>query len=250
MSTIAEDIVLITHTDAGSGVFTQPDELTEVLVGGCLLAEALLAGVLALADGRRFSAGSHSLTAEVDPLVERAVHHAREVVASSEAETDDQLWLAEVTYPISAAHEVVDRLRARGALTKEERKRFGRRAETVEVADPAALGAIHDRMRAVMLDGQTPSPDTSLLCLTTAAVGVYVDLDRSERKRWNERSEALYTAFFWQGDEGTPIEPTPGVDDSTRRMIGDFVVSLGTAYQLGIGQEILAALNRFRRGPT
>lgn len=50
----------------------------------------------------------------------------------------------------------------------------------------------------------------------------------------------------WQGDDGTPSESIEGIDDVTRRMIGDLTVSLGTAYQMRVATEILTALNGSR----
>jgi len=55
MSIIAEDVLLIAHTHHETRVFAELDELTEILDGGCLVAEALLAGSVRLDDGRRFS---------------------------------------------------------------------------------------------------------------------------------------------------------------------------------------------------
>lgn len=246
MATIAEDVVLITHTNVDSGVFAEPDELTDVLAGGCLIAEALLAGLLRLDDGRRFGTGPTAISADADPLVERAAQHALATTPTPETQHDDERWLAEVTYPLGAGGEIVGRLRGRGAIRSEERKKFGRKAAMVDVTDPTTLAGVHDRMRAVMVDGATPDPTTSLLILLTLACGGHVELGRAERKQWDQRAEALYTWTYWQGDEGRPSEPTPGVDDDTRRMIGDFVVSLGTAYQMGIANEILTALNRSR----
>ena len=247
MGTVAEDAVLVLHTHAGTAVFAELDDLTEILVGGCLLAEGLLAGVLRLDGGRRFSSGPQSITADVDPLVEGAARRALAVATDGNAEDDDGRWIAEVTFPIHAGAAVIGRLRARGAIRTEERKKFGRKATMVDVTDPAGLAAVVDPLRAVMLGGETPDSRAALTLLILSAMGANLDLDRAERKQWDARAEALFTWTYWQGDEGTPAEHTPGIDDETRRMLGDFVVSLGSAYQMGVASEILAALNRYHR---
>jgi hypothetical protein len=97
-----------------------------------------------------------------------------------------------------------------------------------------------------MLDGVAPDPSAAVTLLLIAACGGFLDLSRSERKQWDNRFDALFTGMYWQGDAGTPSEAVDGIDDATRRMLGDFAVSLGTAYQMGVASEILTALNRFR----
>ncbi|MCB0997195.1 MAG: GPP34 family phosphoprotein [Acidimicrobiales bacterium] len=248
MSAIAEDILLLANTHHDTHVFTEPDELSEILVGGCLVVEALLSGALHLDERRRFSPGPHDVSAQLDPLVERAARHATSMGANADHLTDDERWMADVAFPIQAAAEVTDRLRATGAIRAQEQKRFGRRATTVDVAQPRALDALTERMRAVMIGGATPDPVTGVALLLTAVCGTTPELPRGERKRWAERSEALFTSMYWMGDAGTPAEPIPGIDDHTRRMIGDVVVPLGVAYQMGVASEILAALEHFRRG--
>lgn len=246
MSLIAEDVLLIAHTHVETREFAELDELTEILAGGCLVAEALLAGMIRLDDGRRFSTGPRAVTADVDPLVDRAARHALTVAPAPDTEFDDERWIATVTYPVQAGAEVIDRLRARGAVGSEEQKKFGRKAKQVDITDAAALDQVGGRLRAVMLEGATPDPTTAVTLLLIAATGASLDLDRGERKRWNDRSEALFTWMYWQGDDGTPAEPVPGIDDETRRMLGDFAVSLGTAYQMGISAEISNALKLLR----
>lgn len=246
MSIIAEDVLLITNTHHETRVFAGLDELTEVLVGGCLVAEALLAGSVRLDDGRRFSIGPRAISAEVDPLVERAGRHVLALEPGSDTEFDDERWIAAVTFPLQVGGDVIDRLRARDALRVEEQKKFGRKPTQVEVTEPAALAAVADRLRAVMLDGDTPDPPTAVTLLLLAACGGSLDLSRSERKQWDQRTDALFTWMYWKGDEGTPAEPVPGIDDPTRRMLGDLAVSLGTAYQMGIASEISSALKYLR----
>jgi len=246
MSTIAEDVLLVMNTHVKTGVFVAPDELTEILVGGCLVAEALLAGSVRLDDGRRFSRGAHAITAEVDPLVERAARHVVALEPDPDAEFDDERWIAAVTFPLRAAGDVTDGLRARDALRIEEHKKFGRKPAMIDVTEPDALTAVADRLRAVMLDGETPDPPTSVALLILAVCGGAPNLSRPEGKRWAQRADALFTWMYWKGDEGTPSEPVSGIDDPTRRMLGDFVVSLGTAYQMGVASEISNALKYSR----
>lgn len=248
VGTIAEDVLLVSHTNVKTLELSERDELTEVLVDGCLVAEALLGGAVSLGpDGRGFSTGPRAMTADLDPLVRRAADHVLAVQPGADTMYDDEKWIAEVTYPIQACDEVVDRLRAQGAIRPEERKKFGRKATMVDVTDPASLDRLDRRFRAVMLDGSTPDPETALTLLIVEPLGRVTELNRAEQKRWNERSEALFTSWSWKGDEGRPTEPVPGIDDSTRRMLGDFVVSLSTAYLMGIAADIFSALNRYHR---
>ncbi|MEM9513938.1 MAG: hypothetical protein AAGA42_03685 [Actinomycetota bacterium] len=63
------------------------------------------------------------------------------------------------------------------------------------------------------------------------AGGEVVSVRLVERKAWDRRFESLFTSMYWSED--APETPVAGIDDRTRRSIGEVTVALATAYHMG-----------------
>lgn len=236
MPLLAEDLLLLILADPGDGTLGEVDELARTIPDGALVAELLVDVVVRLDPNGNFTRGGGEAE---DSLLKAAAGILTELPQRVEPFTNSETWIAEVTFPIASFDEVWGRLRGRGAFGTAKRKRLGMFGTSVDVAREEVLRPLLEEHRRVMLGGEAPSPRTAVSILMTEVIrGRPRTLSRGESKAWDRRRSDLFTDVYWLGDDGAPREPIPGLDETVRRALGEFVVAFATAYQTGVYIDI------------
>lgn len=240
MALLAEDLCVLVLADPGDGTLPEIDHLARMVTDGAVVAELLIEDHVRLDENGNFTEGG---TRPDDFLLDHGLGVLTALPPRTTPFTDSEAWVAEATTPIGSFDEVWGRLRGRGAFGTAERKRLGVFATTVDVVREEVLRPLLDEHRGVMLGGEPPSPRRALSILMTEVIrGRPHTLSRAEGKAWDARREVLFTDAYWLADEGMPREPIAGLDDSTRRALGEFVVAFATAYQTGFYFEAVKGI--------
>lgn len=155
---IVEDLALLLMDDE-SGTPAAAGTLYYTM-GGAVLVELALAGLVEVRDRKAVAAG----TAPDDPLL-RAGY---EKVAEKPRSVDSLL----VRIGADTWSRVVDRLVERGLIAREKKRVLGIfRMTTLPATDSRHEEEVRQRIRAVLVDGETPDPRTAALTALLSASG-------------------------------------------------------------------------------
>ncbi|USX53602.1 GPP34 family phosphoprotein [Lentzea sp. HUAS12] len=155
---IVEDLALLLMDDE-SGTPAAAGTL-HYTMGGAVLVELALAGLVEVRDKKVVAAG----TAPDDPLLRSGYEKVAEKPRSVDsllARIGADMW-----------SRVVDRLVERGLIAREEKRVLGIfRMTTLPATDTRHEEEVRQRIRAVLVDGETPDPRTAALTALLSASG-------------------------------------------------------------------------------
>lgn len=225
MTTLADEIfVLLHHSEEQGCLVDLAPDISEMIAVGGILVELVLAGRVRLEPTSVVVLDDcPSGDAVLDEVLGR-------LTPSVSVDTADPEWIGEVVEQLPVGHLVLARLIESGIVTRQEsRRRFGlSRYVTYPVADDV-LTSLADSERRVMLADEMPDPDAAarlFLCFASGKGSLLGSLDRSDRKRYQRRADALFGDYWGQLDE--PAADIEGLDPAARSAIGEIAVSWGT----------------------
>jgi hypothetical protein len=157
----------------------------------------------------------------------------------------DMTWIAEYTPGLQSGHQVLNRLVQRGVLKEVERKRWGLFSSTVWQDDGVTRPEMVSKIRTIMVDGAEPDPFTATLIFLHGVCGGQDLVVKKERKVYNRRYEDLCGDYWGHATENHSYKiPIPGLDDLSRRTIGEIAVSLGNIFALGWSSSVDPSIYR------